>query len=176
MAVKSNKNTVINERFRAAFKSYIETSGKKKIEIAGELGINTGTLSNLLKNGASSAMMEEIAGKLGFDLLDMLAEGRSLLAGGGPTRPVAARSPLPPHYPIAPERELELLRQIADMAAKREWLSDELLAKDRLISRLSEANGKLVDILKEAGEEGLIPPDLIFSALMRLAEAGNQER
>jgi len=175
--------------FCAALQHWFKDSGKKQVEAAAVFGMTQGTFNNLIngKKGASVAQMEEIADKLGKDLADMLAEGRSLLAGETPPQrpPVARRRgdrPQPPPT-IDPERELELLRRIEAITIKWENLSDELLvkdgrikAKDKLISQLSEANGKLIDILKEAGEDDRIPPDLILAAVMTQAETERTDR
>lgn len=191
MAVKSNKNTVISERFRVAFKAHIERSGKKKIEIADELGLNTGTLSNVLKSGASSAMMEEIANKLGYDLADMLQGGRAILAGGAvhiaeagkmageaPVPPVAALTPPAPPT-ISPEREMELLRKIEALTdemlaanAIRNELAAELLAKGRIIATTTEAL-RIKDIEVAEKREALTAKDQIIGQLVALLkEAG----
>jgi len=84
VAVKSNKDTVINERFKAALKHRVSLLGKTQIEVANKTGIDPRILNGLLKKGASAAMMEEVASKLGIDLLDFLAEGRTILAGEEP--------------------------------------------------------------------------------------------
>lgn len=165
-------------------------------QVALDLNITQGALSDYLngKKVPSLAMMEQIATAIGLDLSDMLQDGRALLAGEAPAPPVAAvQPPAPPT--ISPEREMELLRQIADMAAKRETLSDEMLAKDKIIATTTEALrikdievaekrealtakdqiiGQLVALLKEAGLEHTIPPAL--TSLIRASRTESQER
>ena len=83
MAVKSGENTESIARFRAALNKWVDRSDKTKGQIAELLGFKQGNLSNFLsgKRSISLAGMEEIAVKIDKDLTDMLAEGRTLLAG-----------------------------------------------------------------------------------------------
>lgn len=91
MAVKSNKNTVITERFKSVLAFMMKDMGLSLTEFAKKIDVGTGTLSNFLKNGASAATMEDVAEKLGVDLLDMLMEGRTILAGKKPEDDSGAR-------------------------------------------------------------------------------------
>jgi len=81
MAVKPGKNTKIISRFKAGLTARIKGMGLKQADVARILDINTGVLSKILSNGASAATMEEVAEKLGFDLVDLLTEGRAILEG-----------------------------------------------------------------------------------------------
>lgn len=173
------------ECFRAALRAWLDKSGKKQKDAISDLGIPASSIKNFLSKsgGLSFEKMEEIANRLGRDLADMLIEGRAILAGETPSLPVEAKTPLPPPT-ITPEREMELLRQIAEMAVKQGKITDELLAKAEVISTTTEALRikdielgekrelltakdkiiqQLVDLLKEAGLEHTIPPALISS-------------
>lgn len=187
MVIKSGKKSSSIAQFRASLESRIAKGGLKRADFANSFGLNYATLTSVLNGtrAASIAFMEEMANKFEISLLEMLTEGQAILEGRSPP---AVQSPAP--AAISPERELELLRRIEAMTVKWEGLSDEMLVKDarikekdkvidgknQLIKQLSEANGKLIDILKEVGEEDRVPPDLIVSALMSLAESRNSER
>lgn len=160
----------------------IKASGASQTEIAKKLGVGTGSLSNFLKNGASAATMEEVADKLGYDLLDFLALGRSILEGTErpPVAPPAAAPP-PPPVALAPEREMELLRQIAEMAATQGRLADQLYAadnrveaKDKIISTTTEAL-RLKDIEIAEKREQLMAKDKIIQHLVGLLKGANLE-
>jgi len=86
MAVKSGKNTKIISRFKAGLTARIKGMGLKQADVARILNINTGVLSKILSHGASAATMEEVAEKLGFDLVDLLTEGRAILEGDAATQ------------------------------------------------------------------------------------------
>jgi len=167
---------LLAERFYDAFMRWYNNLGKKQAEVAPLLGMTQGAFSRFInkKIDITLATMETFASSIDVDLLSFIA------AGEAP----------PPPPTIDPERELELLRRIEAITIKWENLSDELLVKDgrikekdkviaeknQLISQLSEANGKLIDILKEAGEDDRIPPDLILAAVMSQAETERTDR
>ncbi len=62
---------------------FVESSGEKKNKIASDLGIAASALGDYLSGikVPSLAQMEEIATKINRDLVDMLIEGRAILAG-----------------------------------------------------------------------------------------------
>ena len=83
MAVKSSKNTTVGLYFKATLGLFVESSGEKKNKIASDLGIAASALGDYLSGikVPSLAQMEEIATKINRDLVDMLIEGRAILAG-----------------------------------------------------------------------------------------------
>lgn len=187
----SNEKIANRDLFWKALEIARSEKGWTYTRIAKEAGINNKYLT-IVKRGdrnPKAETQEKIAAAFGYQLLDFIALGRS------PGPPPAGQ---PPVTIPSPGNDLEQLRRKNDdltdallkAIAKWEGLSDEMLikdarikAKDRIIDgknevikQLSEANGKLVDILKEAGEEDRIPPDLIYSAVVSLAEAGNLAR
>ncbi len=99
MAVKSGRNTRAADRFQAALYKWYKDTGLTQAAAAAIIGLTQGAFNNLLKKkGASLAQMEEIADKLGLDLVDMFSWGRDILAGrdesGGGNAPAPTVSPL----------------------------------------------------------------------------------
>jgi transcriptional regulator with XRE-family HTH domain len=142
VAIKPSKNTLINDRFRIALKYRVNLLAKTQVEVANKLGIAPGTLNNFMKKGASAATMEEIAAKLGLDLLDMLAEGRRLLETDAPPaekpKPAKAATPLAA-APADDAEKMDLLRENRQLRLKIERLEREL----------SEALGENVPIASD---------------------------
>lgn len=79
MVTKSSKDTLINERFKAALKQRVNQLGKTQREAADKLDIDYRILHGFMNRGTSAAKMEEVASKLGIDLIDLLIEGRNIL-------------------------------------------------------------------------------------------------
>lgn len=97
MAVKSSKNTQADDQFHAAFRKWYESSGKKQVETAEFLGMTQGSFSNVLtrRRSLSLASMEEIASKIGMDLVSMLAEGRNIISDTIQPLPTLSTTPEP---------------------------------------------------------------------------------
>ncbi len=168
MAVKSNKDTMINKRFKAALNRQVAALGKTQLEAALKLQVAPGTLNNLLKKGASAAMMESIADRLGLDLLDLLGEGRAILAGetsAGQSFETRADRKATPN-----KREIELLRklEIANDEARTWRLRVEEL--ERKLRCLSDATAKVVAL------EGTFLADLNSTAALESGKRSSEER
>lgn len=176
--------------FTLAFKKALEFYDLKQKDIAEKIEMPTGRVSEYAtgKTDPTIENVNKIAAAFNLSISEFFALGLE----GAERPPAAPPAVVQPPAPatISPERELELLRRIEAMTVKWEGLSDEMLIKDarikekdkiidgknEIIKQLSAANGKLIDILKEAGEEDRLPPELIFSALMSLAEVRNPEK
>ena len=141
MAVKSSKNTEASTFFQASLKKRAKELGKKQKDIAAEFGISPGNLGDYLSGtkAPSLAVMETLAGKLGANLVDMLAEGRALLEGEA-----LPEVEVTPAIDLTSSREMELLRKL-------ELANDRLEQKDRKIEELER---QLWDVKTEAVGEG----------------------
>ena len=81
MAVLDAKDLVATEQFRAAMRGWFNESGMTQLRASMELGITQGLLNRLLsgKYAPSMAQAEKISHALGFELVDMLLKGRTIL-------------------------------------------------------------------------------------------------
>jgi len=171
--------------FTLAFKKALEIYGLKQKDIAEKIEMPTGRVSEYAtgKTDPTIENVNKIAAALGLSISDFFA-----LAENDPPHgkaPPPAIVPPPQPSGLALERENELLRQIAgmvstitDMVSERGMLASELLAKDAKLATVIEAlrlkdlelvekDGiikQLVELLKEAGLEDIIPPALLLRA------------
>ena len=79
-------------QFAAYLRRWAELSGKKDGELAALLGLHSSSFSQY-KSGAkpcSFGKMIEISEKIGKELVDILAEGKAILAGETPAEPISA--------------------------------------------------------------------------------------
>jgi transcriptional regulator with XRE-family HTH domain len=78
---KSTKNTIALARFRAFFNHWLEASGLNNDDACEFLGVTPGKLNNILNGpkGVSVVTMEEIAEKIGVDLIELLILGRAIV-------------------------------------------------------------------------------------------------
>lgn len=126
MSVKSSKNTIAGTQFRAFLMGWADKSGKKKNELAAELGLSPSNFGDYLHGvkSPSLALMEEIAEKIGVDLADMLLEGKAILAGGVAPSEVAHENKI---VPAAQDKSDYLSPVKADLSDIKGLLAEHLL-------------------------------------------------
>lgn len=81
MSVVDAKNSEAAAQFRAAFEAWFKKSGLTQLQASIKLGISQSLVNRIIsgKAAASMGLAENIAKKIGCDLVDMLVEGREIL-------------------------------------------------------------------------------------------------